>query len=128
MTAPRSLLIIDDEPGYLWLLAEMCGDHGFEVSTAGTAEEGLRKAQAGRPSVILMDLTMPGLGGCEALRRLTAHGAETQDIPVVLMTGRLIDGAEREGLHAAAAILAKPIELTTLVETLDQVLASRLRP
>jgi CheY-like chemotaxis protein len=123
MTDVRPLvLIIDDEAGYLWLLENLCSEHGFEVITAESAGDGIQKAVLLTPQVILMDVTMAGQTGWEALRQLKTD-PRTSAIPVVMMTGHLIDISDPDGPHVAAwALLTKPIMPATLIETLQRAL------
>ena len=119
------MLIVDDEPTYVELLAELFGDHGFDVFTAATAGDAVQKATLLTPSVILMDVMMPGLTGWEALRQLKAD-ERTSAIPVVMMTGHIIDHAERKGPYSqAAALIMKPCTPSTVIETIDGVLRHR---
>jgi twitching motility two-component system response regulator PilH len=118
------LLIVDDEPSYTEVLAEACEERGFEVDTANTASAGVQKALQRAPTVILMDVMMPGLTGWEALRQLTTD-PRTRTIPVVMMTGRQIDTSDPVGPHTeAAALILKPFQPEALFEVLDRVLGS----
>ncbi len=83
--AKLKLLVIDDDPvfleGYLFKF-EM---EGFNVVLARNGKEGLEFAKKENPSVILLDILMPGMNGLEVLRKLKEDPA-TRDIPVVLAT------------------------------------------
>jgi twitching motility two-component system response regulator PilH len=79
----------------------------FEVTEAATAEEGLERARADRPDVIVLDLIMPGLDGRRALAELRQDPL-TRNIPVVISTGADIEDDEaRVLLEQASAILPK---------------------
>ena len=110
------LLIIDDEPGFREILADVCSDEGFTVDVCGTAEEGIQKAFSEPPDAVLMDLTLPGLNGWQALRVLKAD-PRTSEIPVVIMTGHLVDTAANGPHLQAAAVLMKLFLPMKLVET-----------
>jgi two-component system, chemotaxis family, response regulator PixH len=117
------LLIVDDEPTYLQLLACFCGDHGYEVATSAAAGDGVQKALLLNPGVILMDVTMPGLTGWAALQQLKSD-PRTSTIPVVMMTGNFVDTSASNGPQAqASAVLMKPIPPAVLIETLERVRA-----
>src|SRR5687767_9060546 len=79
---PRSLLIIDDDPGVLGVLTKFFGRKGWDVSSAATGEDGVRVYEAQRPDVVLLDLDLPGLSGRDILDVLVSRGAA-----VVMLTG-----------------------------------------
>jgi CheY-like chemotaxis protein len=122
MMTLRRLLIVDDEATLVELLAEFFRSHGFEVVTALNASEGLAEVSRNRPSVILMDGVMPGLTGWDVLRQLKTE-PRTRQIPIVMMTGHIIDVARSNTLGAAALIM-KPFSPPQLLETIDRVLVS----
>jgi len=119
---PPLLLIVDDEVTYLEVLAVFFQDHGYKVITASSAGDGLQKAVLLTPSVILMDVMMPGLTGWAALHQLKLD-PRTRDIPVVMMSGRTIDTSDPTGPHrAATALLMKPSTPQTIIETVARAL------
>lgn len=84
--AERStVLIIDDTPDNVAVLAEHLVGHGFSVMVAQDGEEGIGRAQFGRPDLILLDVMMPGIDGFETCRRLKSD-PRTRDIPLIFMT------------------------------------------
>lgn len=80
-----TVLIVDDTPANVALLAESLGNHGLSVMVAQDGEEAVERAQFALPDLILLDVMMPGQGGFETCRRLKAS-PETRDIPVIFMT------------------------------------------
>lgn len=80
-----TVLIVDDTPANVSVLAEHLGSHGFSVMVAQDGEEGIERAQFGQPDLILLDVMMPGMGGFEACRRLKTNES-TKSIPVIFMT------------------------------------------
>jgi CheY-like chemotaxis protein len=116
------VLIVDDERPYVELLAELFSEHGYKVFTAISAGDAVQKATLLTPDVVLMDVMMPGLTGGEALRQLKAD-PRTRDIPVVMMTGHIIDHSRSKGPYAqAAALIMKPCTPAEMIETIDAVL------
>jgi two-component system, OmpR family, response regulator len=79
------LLVVDDEPVILELLAGALRFAGFDVLTAATGAEALRAAATGRPDLILLDVMMPGCDGFEVIRRIHDSGPR---IPVIFLTAR----------------------------------------
>ncbi|MBN1581866.1 MAG: response regulator [Anaerolineae bacterium] len=81
----HTILIVDDTPANLSVIAGCLEGHGFEVLVAQDGEGGLEKARLVRPDLILLDVLLPGIDGFETCRRLKIDEA-TQDIPVIFMT------------------------------------------
>ena len=84
-TRQPAILIIDDQPANLAVLANYLDKRGFEVLVARAGETGLEKARFARPDLILLDVAMPGMDGYETCRRLKADPA-TRAIPVIFIT------------------------------------------
>jgi two-component system sensor histidine kinase/response regulator len=80
-----TILIVDDTPANVAVLAEHLVSHGFSVMVAQDGEEGIARAQFGQPDLILLDVMMPGMDGFETCRRLKSNEG-TKDIPVIFMT------------------------------------------
>lgn len=80
-----TILIVDDTPVNLVVLAEFLVGHGFALIVAQGGEEGLERAQFARPDLILLDVMMPDMGGFETCRQLKSFDS-TKDIPVIFMT------------------------------------------
>ena len=79
------LLVVDDEPTILELLAGTLRFAGFDVLTAVSGAEALRAAAAGRPDLILLDVMMPDCDGFDVVRRIRAGGPR---VPVIFLTAR----------------------------------------
>jgi two-component system nitrate/nitrite response regulator NarL len=78
------ILIVDDHPITRDALAALLGQHGFSVvGEAGDGKEAIELARRLRPEIVLLDLSMPGLGGLEALPRLREAAPESE---VVVLT------------------------------------------
>jgi len=120
---PR-VLIIEDNPVNLELVAEVLELEGYQIATAETAEVGLRLAAAERPALIVMDLNLPGITGYEATRTLKADPV-TAGIPVVALTAQAMRGDEQKAREAGCdAYLTKPLDATALRATLRQFLGA----
>jgi len=114
---PR-ILIVDDDPGQRSLLDSFLRSQGFEIALAESGERALELLPAGKFSMMISDVRMPGLSGLETLRRVR-HNFPT--LPVLLVTAyadiREAVIAMRDG---ALNYLAKPIDLDELLATVRQ--------
>ena len=112
---PARVLVVDDTPQNVRLLADILGAKGFVAITAGSGEEGLAKLAAEKPDLVLLDVMMPGISGYEVCRRIRADPA-TALLPVVLVTS--LDPREErvKGIEAGADdFLPKPIQQAELL-------------
>jgi PAS domain S-box-containing protein len=121
---PR-ILICDDDPDALEVVAEMLARHGFHPLTAATGEQALALAARETPDAILLDLAMPGMSGWDTLLALKER-PETRDIPVVILSGLERQSNEPPGGHEGW--IAKPVTPESLRRMLDHVLARRSGP
>jgi len=97
----KKILIVEDNTELLELLRLGIKQAGFSVSTATTGLEALKKARAGSPDLILLDLVLPELDGfavCEALRR----GRDTSAIPIIVLTGLTSEFTRYAGMESGA--------------------------
>ena len=119
------VLIVDDEPDNIELLGRRLARRGYAVLSAQSAEEGIAKALAEAPDMILMDIKMPQVDGLEATRRLKA-GAATRSIPIVTLTAHAM--AEDRAIAIAAGAdeyESKPVDLPKLLAKMDALLSTR---
>ncbi|MBM3319405.1 MAG: response regulator [Candidatus Eisenbacteria bacterium] len=86
MGAPR-ILVIEDEPDIVEVLTYNLTREGYHVLSAKDGEEGLRKARQEGPSLVLLDLMLPGIDGVEICRRLKADRA-TRATPIIMVTAK----------------------------------------
>jgi CheY-like chemotaxis protein len=119
----RRILVVDDDELILevaQMSLEMVG--GWDVTTAGSGQEALTRAQADQPDVIVMDVMMPGMDGPTAARLLSENPA-TAAIPIVLLTAK-VQVAERAALAElpVAGVLSKPFDPMSLPSELAMLL------
>ena len=113
--AIKTILVVDDSPTDVHVLRGMLTKNGYTVSVAVSGEEGIAKAKADKPDLILMDVVMPGMSGFEATRALT-RGAETAKIPIVIVTSKGQETDKAWGLRQGARdYVVKPIVESELI-------------
>ncbi|WP_280339556.1 response regulator transcription factor [Nocardia neocaledoniensis] len=119
--APEArVLVVDDEPMIVELLAVSLRYQGFEVATAADGAEGLDRARAFRPQALIVDVMMPGMDGFGLLRRLRADGI---DAPVLFLTARDEVEDKITGLTLGADdYVTKPFSLEEVVARLRVIL------
>lgn len=116
------VLIVDDSPTEVHVLKTMLEKHGYQVSTANSGEEGIEKAKAERPDVILMDVVMPGLNGFQATRQLSRDSG-TNAIPIIIVTTKDQETDKVWGLRQGAKdYVTKPASEQELVNKIKAVL------
>ncbi len=83
----KKILLIDDDPGLIDLVAMRLEANEFKVLAAFSGQDGLSMAESEEPDMILLDITMPGMDGLEVLRKLK-YNSKTSHIPVVMLTSK----------------------------------------
>jgi two-component system response regulator MprA len=107
------VLVVDDEPALRDALRRALRSNGYAVATAVDGEDGLDRAAAEEPDLLVLDVLMPRLDGIETCRRLRAAGDRT---PILMLTARDAVGDRVEGLDAGADdYLVKPFALDELL-------------
>jgi ribonuclease P protein subunit RPR2 len=116
----RRILVVDDDPSLRLLLRETLAADEFEIEEASSVEEAQDIARFWRPTVVLLDVTLPGLDGLSFCRQLTRGDPESEPA-VIMLTGTKM--TEADALEAGArAMLRKPfspLELIGLVDRLE---------
>lgn len=109
MSTPAKVLVVDDTPNNVKLLADLLTVKGYAVATAVNGEEALAKVVSEKPDIVLLDVMMPGLSGYDVCRRIRADPA-TALLPVVLVTSLDPQQERLHGIEAGADdFLGKPI-------------------
>jgi CheY-like chemotaxis protein len=120
--ASRRILIVDDNPTNLKLVAYLVRASGYDVTTAEDAEAALAALAHQPPDLILMDIQLPGIDGLELTRRLKADPA-TAHIPIVAVTAYAMQSDRERALAAGCdAYVTKPIDTRTLPRTIASLL------
>jgi len=115
----RRILLVDDDPNLLVVLAEQLRDDGFEVATARDGQEALHRLDAGWPDLILLDLMMPKVDGLALAREIKAAA----DLPIIVLSA--IDTADSKARlldEVAEDYVSKPYHYPELLARIERVL------
>jgi CheY-like chemotaxis protein len=116
MQATASVLTVEDNPITRTELRLVLEDAGFEViADARDGAEAVELAREHRPDLVLLDLGLPGVDGIETTRRILAE----RRVPIVAVTGRSRELAERALEAGATSYLLKPFATTQVVEAVS---------
>ncbi len=125
MPEKPNILIVDDEPGICWALAELARSMGFDARTAGDADGGLKALAAEAFDVMVLDIQLPGLNGLEALPKIKA---DHPDLAVVVITAHgTMETAVAAVQRGAFEYLLKPVDMDTLRTVLSAAVEHRRR-
>ncbi len=119
----KNVLVVDDEIGALTLIGIMLERGGFNVLKAKDADAALAVLDQNKPDLIILDVMMPGMDGIE-LCGVIRHRADTQQIPVLILSARGDADSVMRGMEAGANdYLPKPILHHDLVSKVRLILA-----
>ena len=118
------ILLIEDNELNRDMLSRRLQRRGFEVVMAVDGDEGMAKAQSEAPALILMDMSLPGIDGWEATRRLKA-AAPTRNIPIIALTAHAMTDDRAKALAAGCDDYdTKPVDLPRLLSKIQALLGS----
>jgi CheY-like chemotaxis protein len=119
------VLLVEDNEMNRDMLSRRLEKKGHSVATAVDAEEGVAKAKADPPDIVLMDMSLPGMDGLEATSRLKADPA-TRAVPVIVLTAHALEGDREKALAAGCDEYdTKPVDLPRLLEKIAALTAGR---
>lgn len=117
-----NILIVDDSPTEIHVLTSMLEKHGFSVAVANNGEEGVEKAKAEKPDLILMDVVMPGMNGFQAARQISTD-PETTGIPIIIVSTKDQETDKMWGLRQGAKdYVTKPAKEKELITKINNLL------
>jgi two-component system response regulator ResD len=118
---PRSVLVVDDEPTIVEIVARYMARAGYETRAAFDGPGALAAARERRPDLVVLDVMLPGLDGIEVMRRL--HEQPGDPVAVILLTARAEESDRLIGLRRGADdYVVKPFSPAELVARVDAVL------
>jgi two-component system, cell cycle response regulator DivK len=118
--AGERVLLVEDNEKNLKLFRDVLRATGYITLEASTGEEAVELAVWGSPTVVLMDVQLPGIDGVEALGRLRSDH-RTASIPVLALTAQAMHGDRERFLTAGFdGYLSKPVDLVELLRTVAE--------
>ena len=117
------ILLVEDNEMNRDMLSRRLIRRGYEVAIAVDGEQGVAMARSEAPALILMDMSLPGLDGWEATRRIKA-APETQRIPVIALTAHAMSGDREKAIGAGCDDFdTKPVDFERLLGKIERLLA-----
>ena len=116
----KRILVVEDNPDNRILITDVLASLAYEVSVAEDGEEGVTKAKAEVPDLILIDLSLPKKDGWTAAGEIKAEDA-LKDIPIIALTAHAMVGDREKAIEAGCDdYISKPIDLRELSSKLKQ--------
>ena len=115
------ILVVEDDPNQCLLYEEGLKDEGYEVITAKDGREALRLVENQHPDLVVMDISMPGMDGIEAMSRMLSRDHK---LPVILNTA-YATYKDNFRSWSADAYVVKSSDMTELRDAIERVLKSR---
>ena len=118
----KSILIVDDSEDMRTLLGQVLEDEGYTLYFAEDGNMAIEQAVTHRPTLILMDMSLPGISGWEAVAQLRKK-PEFQHTPIIAVTA-YVTKADEERAKAVGcdAHLGKPFDIMQVLDTIDELL------
>ena len=118
------ILVIEDSPTEAAVLTQLLERNGHQVTTSGSAEDGIASCKREKPDLVLMDVVLPGMNGFQATRALT-RDADTSHIPVLIVSTKGLDTDRVWGMRQGAKdYIVKPPREEDLLARISQLVAN----
>lgn len=123
-TRMATVLLVEDNEMNRDMLSRRLKKRGYEVSIAEDGEKGIEMALQASPDIILMDMSLPGIDGWEATRRIKASESGCQ-IPIIALTAYAMESDREKCLNAGCDDFdTKPVELARLLQKMEQLVTA----
>jgi DNA-binding response OmpR family regulator len=127
MTATPRILVVEDDPSVRGLLRTLLSAEGYDVDDAADGLAALLRASQQPPSLILLDVVMPDLGGIRVLETMRAD-AKLADVPVIVVTGKTEILPGLADMLGEDNVFAKPFTVEALLQRVSDVTGGPPRP
>ena len=122
------ILVVEDHPDNQQLVRWILEDEAYDVSCAASAEEGLQMLAERGYDAVLMDISLPGINGCEATKILRSK-PQYVNLPIFALTAHSLESELANIMESGVtALLTKPIDEVALIAHLDKTLHCELKP
>lgn len=119
----KKILLVDDRPDIIKLISLRLKVSGYEAIGASSGRECLEKAKQQTPDLILLDVNMPEMNGCETLEKLKQDN-QTKSIPVIMLTAdSQADNVKKAAESGAVDYIVKPFETAVMLEKIKKALS-----
>lgn len=116
------ILLVEDNEMNRDMLSRRLIKRGYQVAVAADGREGIARARADRPDIVLLDMSLPDVDGWEAARRLKTD-PETRAIPLLALTAHAMPGDEQRARQAGCDDYdTKPVDLERLISKIETAL------
>ena len=121
LPAPKTVLVVEDEPDAAELFAEMMRVSGFRVVKMFSSAPAISMIAQEKPDVVILDVMMPDVSGLEVLKYIRRE-PELKNIPVIVVSAKSMPSDIRIGMEAGASMyLTKPVGYLDLKQAVEQV-------
>lgn len=115
----KKILIADDDPNFVLMAKSRLEANHYEVATASTGLETIKLATDWKPDLVLLDMIMPAMEGCDVCKKLKAEET-TRQIPIIILTASTKKETQIKCLQAGALVVIlkpfNPLELLALIK------------
>jgi len=120
----KRVLVVEDNENNMKLLCLVLKKNGYEYIQAFTGEDGVEKALAERPDIILMDIQLPDISGLEAVKRIRMVD-DMQEIPIIAITSYAMSGDREMILDVGCdGYFEKPVDPLTIMKDIEKIVSS----
>jgi two-component system chemotaxis response regulator CheY len=116
---PKSILVVDDAAFMRRLIREVLADAGYRVREAVNGRDAVEKYAESRPDLVTMDLIMPTMSGLEAIEKIRS---QDEGARIVVVSAASEDIMERAGSLGVSAVIRKPFQPATLLDSVRRAL------
>ena len=116
----KRILIVDDDEMVLMAVNELLNQEGYDVQSASSGSEALKKLEENSYDLIMLDIIMPEMDGFSVCKKIRAKD-NCEEIPIVFLSAKSSEADKSDGLDAGANLfLSKPISPDKLIEVISQ--------